>query len=104
MSTALLYAEFAAREAHDVSPAYEDLSLAVARDPAVLRLIDTLPTPKRQPNLLYAVVTFLGGPVTDPSAFLDFVRDNWARIEPEIRTRATQTNEVGRCALLLPVL
>ncbi|MEU4243721.1 DUF2332 domain-containing protein [Actinoplanes sp. NPDC026619] len=104
MSTAMIYAEFAAREAHDVSPAYENLSIAVSHDPEVLARLDTLPPAKRQPNLLYAVVTYLGGPVTDPPAFLDFVRANWPRIEPEMRTRATQTNEAGRCALLLPVL
>jgi hypothetical protein len=100
----MIYAEFAAREAHHVSPAYADLSRAVARDPGVLTLLDTLPPAKRQPNLLYGVVRFLGGPVTPPPAFLDFVRSSWALIEPEMRTRATQTNEVGRCALLLPVL
>jgi len=104
MTTAMMYAEFAAREAHHVSPAYEALSVAVSLDPGVLALLDTLPPAKRQPNLLYAVVTFLGGPRTDPAAFLGFVRDNWPEIEPEMRTRATQTNEVGRCALLLPVL
>ncbi|GIM91602.1 DUF2332 domain-containing protein [Paractinoplanes toevensis] len=104
MPTALTYAEFAAREAHGVSPAYEELSVAVSRDPDVLARLDTLPPAKRQPNLLYAVVTFLGGPVTDPPAFLAFVTRNWTLIEPEMRRRATQTNETGRCALLLPVL
>ncbi|GAA0560669.1 DUF2332 domain-containing protein [Paractinoplanes ferrugineus] len=104
MSTARSYAEFAAREAHRSSPAYAELSVAVARDPGVLTLLDSLPPAKRQPNLLYAVVTYLGGPVTSAPPFLDFVRSNWPRIEPEMRTRATQTNEVGRCALLLPVL
>jgi hypothetical protein len=29
---------------------------------------------------------------------------NWPAVEAELRTRATQTNEAGRCALLLPVL
>jgi hypothetical protein len=29
---------------------------------------------------------------------------NWPAIEAELSTRATQTNEAGRCALLLPVL
>ncbi|GAA2605346.1 DUF2332 domain-containing protein [Paractinoplanes durhamensis] len=104
MPTAMTYAEFAAREAHGVSPAYETLSVAVSHDPDVLALLDTLPPAKRQPNLLYAVVTFLGGPVTDQAAFRAFVRERWASIVPEMRTRATQTNETGRCALLLPVL
>jgi hypothetical protein len=104
MSTAMVYAEFAAREAHGSSPAYEELSVAVSRDPDVLARLDTLPAAKRQPNLLYAVGTFFGAPVTDPPAFLDFVLRHWERIAPEMRRRATQTNETGRCALLLPVL
>jgi hypothetical protein len=104
MSTAVTYAEFAAREAHRSSPAYERLSVAVSHDRDVLALLDRLPPARRQPNLLYAVVRFLGGPVHDPVAFHDFVTGAWPAIEAEMRTRATQTNEVGRCALLLPVL
>lgn len=100
----MIYAEFAAREAHDVSPAYESLSIAVSRDRDLIARLDTLPDAKRQPNLLYAAVRFLGGPVTGPDAFLAFAAANWPAIEAEMRTRATQTNEVGRCALLLPVL
>jgi hypothetical protein len=104
MSTAEIYAEFAAREAHTVSPAYERLSVAISHDPDLLTLIDTLPPAKRQPNLLYAAVRFLGGPVTDPGSFRAFAVAHWPAIATEMRTRATQTNEVGRCALLLPVL
>ncbi|GAA2104011.1 DUF2332 domain-containing protein [Actinomadura alba] len=102
-ATAAKYAEFAAREAHGVSPAYERLSLAVSRDEEVLARLDTLPPIKRQPNLLFGVVRFLGGPVEEPAAFHDYAVANWAAIETEIRTRTTQTNEVGRCAVLLPV-
>jgi len=69
MTTAAKYAEFAAREAPGVSPAYERLSLAVSRDDEVLALLGTLPPGKRQPNLLFGVVRFLGGPVEDPAAF-----------------------------------
>jgi hypothetical protein len=104
MTTAAKYAEFAAREAHGVSPAYERLSLAVSRDDEVLALLDALPPIKRQPNLLFGVVRFLGGPVEDPAAFHDYTVENWPAIEAEMRTRATQTNEAGRCAVLLPVL
>jgi Uncharacterized protein conserved in bacteria (DUF2332) len=104
MTIAVTYAEFAAREAHGVSPAYERLSLAVSRDEDVLTLLGTLPAPKRQPNLLFGVVRFLGGPVEDPAAFHDYTVANWPAIEAQMRTRATQTNEAGRCAVLLPVL
>jgi hypothetical protein len=104
VTTAATYAEFAAREAGGVSPTYERLSLAVSGDDEVLSLLGALPPAKRQPNLLFAVVRFLGGPVDGPAAFHDFVVVNWPAIEAEMRTRATQTNEAGRCAILLPVL
>jgi Uncharacterized protein conserved in bacteria (DUF2332) len=104
MTSATLYADFAAREAHDVSPIYERLADAVARDHGVLALLDALPAAKRQPQLLFGAVRLLGGPVTDPADFRDFVVANWTAIEAEMRTRATQTNEPGRCAVLLPVL
>ena len=104
MSVADAFTDFAIREAHGVSPTYERLSLAIARDAELLTLLERVPAPKRQPNLLFAVVRLLGGPVEDPGAFHDFTVTNWPAVEVELRRRATQTNEVGRCALLLPVL
>lgn len=104
MTTAEAYVEFGSREARGVSPTYERLSWAVARDDALLALLDTLPPGKRQPNLLFAVVRWLGGPVDDPATFHDYTVTHWPAIEVELRTRATQTNESGRCAVLLPVL
>jgi hypothetical protein len=104
VTVASAYAEFATREARGVSPTYERLSLAVAGDEELLRLLEPLPEAKRQPNLLLAVVRLLGGPVDDPAAFRDFVVTDWPAVEAELRRRATQTNEAGRCALLLPVL
>jgi len=104
MTIAGTYAEFGTREAHGVSPMYERLSLAVSRDDEVLTLLGRLPTAKRQPNLLFAVVRLLGGPVEDPAAFHAYTVANWPAIEAEMRVRATQTNEAGRCAVLLPVL
>jgi hypothetical protein len=103
-TTAARYARFAASEAHGVSPAYERLSLAVSRDEELLALLDLLPSTKRQPNLLFGVVRFLGGPVEEPDAFRDYTVANWPAIEAQLRVRSTQTNEAGRCALLLPVL
>ena len=104
MSVATRYAEFAVREARGVSPAYERLALAVTGDRQLQALLGTLPRAKQQPNLLFSVVRFVGGPVDDPAAFHDFTVANWPAIEAHLRVRATQTNEVGRCAVLLPVL
>ncbi|MFF0317091.1 DUF2332 domain-containing protein [Micromonospora sp. NPDC005252] len=104
MTTAETYVEFARREAHGVSPTYERLSDAVAHDDDLLALLDALPPAKRQPNLLFGVVRWLGGPVDDPGAFHDYTLTHWPAIEAQMRARATQTNEAGRCAVLLPVL
>ncbi|MFB9234462.1 DUF2332 domain-containing protein [Plantactinospora siamensis] len=104
MTTTEWYAEFAAREARGQSPTYERLATAVARDAELLGLLDTVPAAKRQPNLLFGVVRLLGGPVDDPAAFHDFAVSNWPVIAAQLRARATQTNEAGRCAVLLPAL
>ncbi|MEO3811528.1 DUF2332 domain-containing protein [Sphaerisporangium sp. B11E5] len=104
MTVAEIYAEFAAREARGVSPAYERLASAVSRDEVLLDLLAALPVAKRQPNLLFGVVRLLGGPVEDPAAFHEYTVANWPLVEAEIRVRVTQTNEAGRCAVLVPVL
>jgi hypothetical protein len=98
------YTRFGEREARGTSPAYERLSHAVAGDGEILALLAGLPAGKRQPNLLFGVVRLLGGPVHDPAAFRGYVVSNWPAIAGEMRSRATQTNEAGRCAVLLPVL
>jgi hypothetical protein len=101
---ASMYADFARREAHGESPTYERLSFAISDDEEILALLRGVPKPKRQPNLLLGVVRLLRGPLDDPAAFHDFVVSNWPAIAAELRTRTTQTNEAGRCAVLLPVL
>jgi hypothetical protein len=85
VTVARRYADFAVREAHGVSPGYERLAHAVSRDDAVLTLLGTVPPAKRQPNLLFSVVRFLGGPVDDPGAFLGYVTTHWPAIEESPR-------------------
>ncbi|MBP2703144.1 DUF2332 domain-containing protein [Microbispora sp. RL4-1S] len=104
MDTAERYRVFAEREVRGHSPAYEDLARAVAAAPGLVGLIDELPPIKRQPNLLLASVRFLGGPWDDPAAFLAWTVHEWERVRATMLARRTQTNEVGRCAALLPVL
>jgi hypothetical protein len=104
VTVASMYAEFAVREARGLSPTYERLTLAISEDADITGLLEAVPPAKRQPNLLLGVVRLLGGPLDDPSAFHDFTLANWPQIEANLCTRATQTNEPGRCALLLPVL
>ncbi len=102
--TAQAYTTFAVEEAHGISPAYERLAHAVAADGELLALLDELPAAKRQPNLLFGAVRLLGGPVGDPVGFRRWVVGNWPAVAAQMRVRITQTNEAGRCAVLLPVL
>jgi hypothetical protein len=102
--TAERYRSMAQREVHGISPSYEVLCAAIADDAEVLARLDTLPEPKRQPNLLLATVRFLGGQVDAWPAFRAFVLERWAEVATLMRARRTQTNEPTRCATLLPVL
>ncbi|WP_062347905.1 DUF2332 domain-containing protein [Herbidospora yilanensis] len=101
MDTADVYRTFGIREARG---AYRDLAVAIAADPALIALIDTLPPPKRQPNLVLAAVRFAGGPETEEGGFRAWAAEHWPRVERTVLARRTQTNEAGRCASLLPVL
>jgi hypothetical protein len=103
-STALRYRFMAERELAGISPSYARLCLGVADDVEVIARLDTLPGPKRQPNLLLAAVRFLGGPVSSWSGFRSFVLDRWDAVAATVLERRTQTNEAGRCAVLLPAL
>ncbi|MBX7268346.1 DUF2332 domain-containing protein [Micromonospora sp. Llam7] len=104
MTIAERYTRFAEREVRGVSPAYERLARWVSGDDELLALLGALPPAAQQPNLLFAVVRLHNGPVEDPAAFGAYAVGNWPAIEAEIRHRVTQTNEAGRCAVLLPVL
>ena len=104
MSTAQAYQRFAEIEARGSSRTYEVLARHVAQSPAMLDLLDTLPPLKRQPNLLFGVGRFLGGPVADPAGFTAWAAARWPEVSAEILSRSTQTNEAARCASLLPVL
>ncbi|MDX2290822.1 MULTISPECIES: DUF2332 domain-containing protein [Streptomyces] len=103
--TSARYLRFAATEARGHSPSYERLAGGVADDPGLLSLVDQLPGERRQPNLLLAAVRFLNGPVGDDyAAFRAWTVTHWTRVRNTMLERRTQTNEPGRCAVLLPVL
>lgn len=102
--TALRYRRFAGLEAAGVSASYERLALGAAADAGLLALIEELPGPKRQPNLVFAAGRWLGAPVAEYDAFREFVLVNWAEVRGIILARSTQTNEAGRCAAFLPQL
>ncbi|MGH8961136.1 MAG: DUF2332 domain-containing protein [Jatrophihabitantaceae bacterium] len=94
----------AERQLRGISPSYEAICLGVADDTELIELLDTLPAPKRQPNLLLGAVRFLGGPVDSFAAFRSWLLGCWDEVAATMLERRTQTNEARRCVTLLPVL
>ena len=104
MDLADRYRRFARLEARGRSPLYEQLALGVANDPAIHAVLARVSPDKQQPNLLFAAVSFLAGLQSDYEAFRAFVLDHPDEVVAELQARRTQTNEVARCATLLPLL
>ncbi|MFE2958033.1 DUF2332 domain-containing protein [Nocardia tengchongensis] len=103
-TTSARYRRFAEVEARGSSSCYELWALGIASDTELLSLIDRLPPEKRQPNLVLAAARFLGvGDVSFPE-FRRWVIRDWEAVAQVATARRTQTNEVGRAAVLLPVL
>ena len=103
------------------APLYAHLSLAASHDPTAQLLLQHAPEEQQIPVLFFAAVhhLLLSGlgaelaahypnlsarvPDVDPApAFHAFVRDHSEQIAELVRSRSTQTNEVGRCAQFLP--
>lgn len=102
--TAENYRAFARLEAAGLSPAYETLASAVAGDDVVLSFLSTVPAIKRQPNLLFAAARLLLDDTPDIQGLRDLVQLRAGDLSAVMLARRTQTNEVGRCATLLPAL
>jgi len=98
------YARFAEEEAHGRSPLYETIARGVAADAEIIGFLLSLPTAKRQPNLLLAVVRHLFGTPVDWLAFRERLLSGRDAVRAVMQSRSTQTNEPARCATLLPVL
>jgi len=104
VGTADRYRVFAEVEAAGSSAIYERTAHAVAGDRTVIGLLDALPPAKRQPNLLFAAIRFLGGPVGDPVETLNFIQDSWSDFSAVMSVRSTQTNEPARTVVFLPIV
>jgi hypothetical protein len=102
--TAETYEDFGRRQAGRSSPVFRDWATSVAADPEVLALVDTLPKGKRQPNLVLAAARWHGARPGPYDGLRRVLLERWEGVRETVLTRATQTNEVGRCAVLLPVL
>ncbi|GAB3624067.1 hypothetical protein GCM10027418_21510 [Mariniluteicoccus endophyticus] len=101
-----LYAWFADETAAS-SPTWERLCRWIAADAAAEPLrerLHGLPGMKRQPNLFLGAAKMLGAPLEPGTDHLAWVERHWPDVEGVVLTHATQTNEPGRCATLLPYL
>lgn len=106
-------------------PLYVVLCRLLAERPGALALLDSAPRPQQRPNLLLAaiherVLDGAGGalaawyPSADgtraaddpalPAALDDLLAREHAALAAHCAQRATQTNEIGRCAVLWPAL
>lgn len=102
--TAAWFRNFGTNDAPASSPCYAEWSLGIAGDPELIRRIDLWPHNKRQPLLILAAARFLGARITPYRQFREFLDANWDEVSRIVLSRATQTNEAGRCATLLPSL
>jgi hypothetical protein len=98
------YRRFAEDEARGRSPSYESIGHAIAGDRATLDFLLSLPPAKQQPNLLLAAVRQIFGVQPDWDRFRTTLAANADAIRALMLARSTQTNEPGRCAVLLPIL
>ena len=130
IATSTMFELFARYVGRDGGPLYQRICEGAARDAAVCALLEVTPLGQRRPNLLLASVHYLllGG-VDDPLAayyptvaewrdeqhlgqapdpqrifshFASFCRAHREELVVLLTSRATQTNEVGRCAAFLP--
>lgn len=98
------YRRFAADEAQGVSPHYERLARDITGSTPILRFLNGLPAPRRQPNLLLGAATLIAGRPPDIASLTDMVASRADELRATMLTRTTQTNEPARCAVLLPLL
>jgi hypothetical protein len=113
-AVANLFALLAEIDFRGASPLYERLARDSAEDPELLALVLPAAPRDRLPHLLFAAVQYLLlGEGADPldtfgpkpySAFRDWCLARRSDIELLTGSRVVQTNEVGRCAALLPCL
>ncbi len=105
-------------------PLYVAICQAVADAPALLDLLDHAPPTQARPNLLLAALherilagvdhplaayfPSVGGTrmpdAALPALLLDFAQLEQPALIAHLRQRSTQTNEIGRCAVLWPAL
>lgn len=86
------------------SPLYAGWAAGIADDPELTARIAALGHRRGQPNLVFAAARAQGCPLVAFAPWRSWVLDHWDGIAAVTAVRSTQTNEVGRCATLLPAL
>ncbi|MGI8793154.1 MAG: DUF2332 domain-containing protein, partial [Acidimicrobiales bacterium] len=114
-----VWTHFADTSCGSYSPLYDQICRTVSDTPEVLDLVRDAPPKGHQPNVLLAAVHYLllgglahplasvydGTSDADPSPlFVDVCLTNRAEIVALLATRHTNTNEVGRSAVIGPAL
>lgn len=110
---------FAETECKGYSPLYEAIATACANSDDVMEYVSSLPSHAHQPNLLLAAMheRVLQGFEPELSvlhsdnqvggvgvAFVEAVLKSQERLRPILESRFTQTNEIGRVAVIAPAL
>lgn len=110
---------FAETECKGYSPLYEAITTACANSDDVMEYVSSLPSHAHQPNLLLAAMheRVLLGLEPELSAlysenrvrsvgavFVEAVLTSRERLRPILTSRFTQTNEIGRIAIIAPAL
>jgi hypothetical protein len=99
-STRERYAAYADRIA-DVSPSYA--AWARSLDDDLVALLDTVPPPQRQPELLFAVARGLGADPSDPAALRALGQEARPALVAALATATVQANDPRRLGPLVPV-
>jgi hypothetical protein len=103
-TTAERYRSFAEIDATSQSATYTEWALGIAGDPQAMGLIEQLPVPKRQVNLVFAAARSAGVEASGYPKFREWLIEHWPEVRSIAMKRSTQTNEAARCAVLLPLL
>ena len=108
-----------ARECDGYSPIYTRIARAVAADAELLTMVQQAPPRAHQPNVLLAAVhalllggldhplgaVYAGASDADPAPlFLALCREQWPEVLDLMTRHHTNTNEVGRSAVIGPAL
>lgn len=110
---------FAETECKGYSPLYEAIITACANSEGVMKFVSSLPSHAHQPNLLLAAMHERALQGIEPelsvlysdnqarsvgAVFVEAVLKSQDQLRPILASRFTQTNEIGRVAMIAPAL